>query len=132
MQFVKKYMGENTSNDSVELMHKMINHAVAYYNDFVSKNRVPQRPDDLQMRALNELKNALLEKDEKASVDDLQNVVFSVGQKFFEGDIKRWFETIYGVLFGANNGPRIGSFISLYGINNTASLITKRVSNDGK
>jgi lysyl-tRNA synthetase class 1 len=131
IQFVKKY-ADNSSDDAMKLMIRMASYAISYYNDFVASTRIPKKPDDLQYRALNALREELLKKGAHATIDDLQNVVFSVGQKFFEGDLKRWFETIYGVLFGSLNGPKIGSFIALYGIINTADLIMKRISHDGE
>jgi lysyl-tRNA synthetase class 1 len=129
MQFVKKYVGD-VPNESMELMAKMVSYAVAYYNEFVAHTRVPQNPDSMQSQALNALKEELLAKDEDAPAEELQNAVFNVGKNFFGDDVKHWFETIYGVLFGTKSGPKIGSFISLYGINNTAKLIAKRISDD--
>ena len=69
---------------------------------------------------------------EDVSSDDIQSVVFAVGKKFYIEDLRGWFILLYQVLFGSENGPKMGTFISLYGIENTISLIKKRLNNDGE
>jgi len=41
-----------------------------------------------------------------------------------------WFTTIYNVLFGEARGPRFGSFIALYGVAETRSLIAKALAGE--
>ena len=74
------------------------------------------------------LKDALKNMDETATSDELQNAVFEVGKKFFADNLREWFLTLYKVLFGADSGPKMGSFISLYGAENTVSLIDRRLA----
>ena len=40
--------------------------------------------------------------------------------------IPAWFKALYEILLGRDQGPRMGSFIALYGVAETVSLI-KRV-----
>jgi lysyl-tRNA synthetase class 1 len=37
--------------------------------------------------------------------------------------LRDWFGAIYQVLLGSEQGPRFGSFIALYGVNETRKLI---------
>ena len=37
--------------------------------------------------------------------------------------VRDWFGAIYQVLLGADQGPRFGSFIALYGVAETRQLI---------
>jgi lysyl-tRNA synthetase class 1 len=126
MQFVRKYIG-NASDVTVSFMKRIAKFAVAYYNDFVAGSRIPAVPDDLQKEALRAFKDTLSEMDGGATSDTFQNAVFEVGKKFYPGNAKAWFLTLYGTLFGAESGPKIGSFISLYGVMNTIKLIDERV-----
>jgi lysyl-tRNA synthetase class 1 len=41
-----------------------------------------------------------------------------------------WFNAIYQVLLGEEKGPRFGSFVALYGIDNTRALIGKALSGE--
>jgi lysyl-tRNA synthetase class 1 len=41
-----------------------------------------------------------------------------------------WFAAIYEVLLGESKGPRFGSFIALYGIEETRALIAKALAGE--
>ncbi|MDR2458734.1 MAG: lysine--tRNA ligase [Holosporales bacterium] len=127
MQFILKYIG-NVSDATTAFMRKIAKFAVVYYNDFVAGSRVPALPDEKQKAALEAFRDAISRMDEASTSDEFQNVVFEVGKKFYPGNTKAWFSTLYSVLFGAESGPKIGSFVSLYGVANMTKLIGERVS----
>lgn len=39
-----------------------------------------------------------------------------------------WFQAIYEILLGQERGPRLGTFVALYGIPETRALIAKALS----
>jgi lysyl-tRNA synthetase class 1 len=41
-----------------------------------------------------------------------------------------WFNMIYQVLLGEERGPRLGSFIALYGVEETRALIARALGGD--
>ena len=41
-----------------------------------------------------------------------------------------WFSSIYEILLGESRGPRFGSFIELYGIDETRALIDKALKGE--
>lgn len=131
MSFVKKYLGDDCSSETEEFIKRMAKFSVAYYKDFVQKTRTPLVPDEKQKSELEALKNDLLSLKADSSADDFQTVVFEVGKRFYKDDLKQWFKLLYGILFGTDNGPKMGSFISLYGLENIAKLIERR-TNHGK
>ena len=47
-----------------------------------------------------------------------------------EGELKAWFQSMYETMFGASQGPRMGSFIALYGIAPTRALIARVLSGE--
>jgi len=55
--------------------------------------------------------------------EDLQSIVFAVGKNHGFENLRDWFAAIYEVLMGASQGPRFGSFIALYGVDETIVLI---------
>ncbi len=124
MEFVGKYVGQSSSK-TLSFMRNMVGFAIRYYDDFVKNSRIPIKPNDTQILALNEFKEALQNLPEDSSAETLQNLSFEVGKKHFE-NVREWFLTLYGVLFGSESGPKMGSFISLYGIKNTIDLINSR------
>ena len=53
---------------------------------------------------------------------ELQQLVYDLGnQASFE--LKDWFKCLYQSLLGTTTGPRMGSFIAIYGVENTIKLI---------
>ena len=129
MGFIEKYADNyNYSEETVSFLKKMAKHAVIYYDDFIAKTRKFKTPDEKEKMSLKFLSEKLLafEKDD-ISANDLQAIVFEAGKEFFKDDLKSWFMTLYGVLFGADNGPKMGTFIYLYGIKNTINLINEKV-----
>ncbi|SPF81598.1 lysine--tRNA ligase [Pseudoprimorskyibacter insulae] len=104
-------------------------YAVAYYNDYVKPNKTFRAPTDLEREALTELRDGLANWDGAADAEALQSLVFSCGRERFD-PMRDWFKAIYEVLLGASQGPRFGSFIALYGVENSIGLIDKGLAGE--
>ena len=126
VEFIKKY-AQDCSNDTLEYMKKMAGYAINYYNDFVVGTRTPEKPTENQREAMLDLCNTLRGMPNDATANEIQNAIFEVGKKFYADSLRDWFLTLYKVLFGTESGPRMGSFIDLYGIENTINLIDERL-----
>ncbi|MDR0640543.1 MAG: lysine--tRNA ligase [Holosporales bacterium] len=126
IEFVKKYVAVGGSEETIIFMRTMIKFAITYYEDFVVGTRKFLVPDDRQKEAIRTLCNELSTMPQSSSTNDFQTKAFEVGKRFFSEDMKGWFKTLYGVLFGSESGPKIGSFIYLYGVNNTVNLLRGR------
>ena len=50
-------------------------------------------------------------------------MVFAVGKDHGFEPLRDWFSALYQVLLGADQGPRFGGFIALYGVDETRGLI---------
>ena len=59
------------------------------------------------------------------SSDEIQNVVFEVGKRHPFESLRHWFQSLYETLLGSPQGPRMGSFIALYGLENSRKLIAE-------
>jgi lysyl-tRNA synthetase class 1 len=77
--------------------------------------------------ALRQLDAQLAALPETASAEDIQNIVYEIGKDPHYGfeQLRDWFKALYETLLGAEQGPRMGSFIALYGIENSRKLITQ-------
>ena len=129
MEFIKKYANQaHASEETFDLMKKMAKFSISYYNDFINHTRQPKTPDATQKQALSELRAELKKAPADMVADDLQTIVFEVGKRFYKDNLREWFKSIYEILFGSENGPKMGTFISLYGIGNTIALIDERIS----
>ena len=59
------------------------------------------------------------------SAEDIQTMLYEVGKKHKFENLKDFFKLVYQVLFGQEQGPRLGSFIKLYGVKETIDSIKK-------
>ena len=65
-----------------------------------------------------------------SEVNDIQNLIYEVGKRHHFENLKDWFKAQYEILLGFEQGPRMGSFIALYGIKETAVLIGRVLSGE--
>ena len=106
------------------LLGRLIEHALAYYRDFVRPQKRFRAPDEQERTALADLAETLRGiGDEPVEAEAVQNLVFEVGKRHGFDPLRRWFGCLYEVLLGQAEGPRFGIFIALYGVPETVALI---------
>lgn len=60
---------------------------------------------------------------------ELQSACYQAG-KDNEVSMGKWFRTLYRLLLGQDRGPRVGTFVSVYGVDETLALIDERLEQD--
>jgi lysyl-tRNA synthetase class 1 len=125
--FVKRYV-PGADETSMPFLAKMIPYAVKYYQDFVKPHKQYRDPTQMEREALQRLHDELTEISLESTAEDLQTIVFEIGKQFAFTDLRQWFGTLYEVLLGQEEGPRMGSFIALFGIAETRALIQEKLS----
>jgi lysyl-tRNA synthetase class 1 len=126
--FIGQYAPEATPEANPQL-DQAAGFAVRYYHDYVKPTKTFRAPTDLEREALTELRDGLANWDGAVDAEELQSLVFSCGRERFD-PMRDWFKAIYEVLLGASQGPRFGSFIALYGIENSITLIDKGLAGE--
>ena len=58
----------------------------------------------------------------------VQDDVYAVGKRHPLPALKAWFDCLYQVLLGQEEGPRFGGFVVLYGVAETVALIRSRLA----
>jgi lysyl-tRNA synthetase class 1 len=59
----------------------------------------------------------------------LQNHIYEIGKAHYGKErLREWFGVLYQVLLGSEQGPRMGSFIALYGVENSRRLIAEALA----
>jgi lysyl-tRNA synthetase class 1 len=113
----------------------LVGYAINYYRDFVAPTKQFRAATDAERAALLDLRDALSQLPEGASAEDIQNVVYEIGRREPFLDHKKagkdgrpgvsleWFNMLYQVLLGQEKGPRFGSFVAVYGVNNAVAMI---------
>lgn len=128
--FIRRHAPDAT-REKYPVLDQLAEHAVAYYRDFVRPTKKYRLPDETERHALEVLEKELANAPPTASAEDLQNIVYEVGKaNGFADRLRDWFRAIYEVLLGQSQGPRFGSFIELYGIENTRALIRKGLAGE--
>jgi lysyl-tRNA synthetase class 1 len=136
--FISKYQSGLTKENS-PLLAKMVTNAINYYDDFIKKNKKYREATEAEALALKELREVIKNVPQEQIHDGqvLQNIVFSVGKNHAynsgaqgvagEKNMRDWFLALYQILLGQDQGPRMGSFIALFGIENFLKLLDSKL-----
>mgnify|MGYP001404590373 FL=1 len=126
-KFVKKYK-ENISEKEHPIFDDLAEYAIKYFNDVIKIKKKYKTPDQKEKKALEALIKTLDECNDKMSPEDIQTLIYSTGKdNGYTENLRDWFKLIYEVVFGDQNGPRMGFFISFFGVKETKDLIINRI-----
>lgn len=108
----------------------LIEKAINYNRVFVAPHLVKRAPVGGEVQGLQELDRRLAEASADTSAEDLQTIVYEIGKQESLGfeNLRDWFKALYQTLLGSEQGPRMGSFIALYGIEPTRKLIEEALA----
>ncbi len=130
--FISRYRPDATP-ETAPILDYLVGCAINYYRDFVKPNKQYRAPTDLEKGALQTLLNALNNLEAGAEAEDIQSIVYAIGKEEsgpFAGDLKAWFKALYEILLGQPQGPRMGSFFALYGIDESKVLIQRALNGE--
>ena len=126
--FILKYTNNKDKSDS--LMSNLIDKALQYYKDFIAPNKKYINPNELEIAALTNLKHRLSKIKNVKDAEEIQSEVYETGKEYNYTQLKDWFSALYEILLGQKQGPRIGSFIAIYGCDETIELINKAIKGE--
>jgi len=108
----------------------LVTTALAYNRDFVAPTLNKRAPTANEAAALKALDDYLATAPADASAEDIQTEVYEIGKReeFAFGNLRDWFKALYETLLGSEQGPRMGSFIALYGVENSRKLIAEALA----
>ncbi len=127
--FVSRH-GPGTATESHPVLDRLIDYALAYFRDFVKPAKRYRGPDDKERAALDDLASTLEGMAPDADGEAIQFEVYEVGKRHGFVELRQWFKALYEILFGQSRGPRMGSFIALYGVSETAALIRRALAGE--
>ena len=126
-KFVKKYK-QNIEEKEYPIFDKLIEYAIKYFNDVIKINKKYKKPNEQEKLALNELIKILDQCNDEMSPEDIQTKIYTAGKENgYKDNLRDWFKLIYEVVFGEENGPRMGFFISFFGVKETIDLMKKKL-----
>ncbi len=126
-KFVKKYK-KNISENQYPIFDKLIEYAIKYFNDVIKKNKNYKKPNNNEKVALTALIETLEKCSDEMQPEEIQTKIYTVGKENgYKENLRDWFKLIYEVVFGDENGPRMGFFISFFGVKETQKLIKEKI-----
>ena len=124
--FLKKYLKEDNNIDK-SYLNILVTKALKYYQDFIHPNKKYRIPNKKEIIALKELEGRISKIKDFSDQQEIQNQVYETGKNNDYQELKDWFSCLYEILLGQKEGPRMGSFISIYGAKETIELIHNAV-----
>ena len=110
------------------ILNNLTQYAINYFKDKVAPNKKFKKPNNLEKKALTNLVSKLKEMDESLQPEEIQTLIYSVGKENgYKENLRDWFKLIYEVVFGIENGPRIGFFVKFFGLKETIDLISGKI-----
>ena len=126
-KFVKKYKS-NISEKEHLIFDRLIEYAIKYFNEVIKINKKYKKPNKQEKLVLEELIKILDQCNDSMSPEDIQTEIYTVGKENgYKENLRDWFKLIYEVIFGEENGPRMGFFISFFGVQETKQLIMDKI-----
>ncbi len=126
-KFVKKYK-TNISEKDHPIFDKLVGYAIKYFNDVIKLQKKYKKPNSSEKLALVALVKTLDECNDQMTPEDIQTLIYSTGKENgYSENLRDWFKLIYEVVFGDENGPRMGFFISFFGVKETKDLILNKI-----
>ena len=127
-KFVKNYK-TNVAKNNFPIFNNLIKYSIKYFNDVVKQNKKYKKPNSLEMKALLDLISKLESCSDNMKPEDIQTEIYTVGKNNgYKENLREWFKLIYEVVFGVENGPRLGFFISFFGRKEMISLIKEKIN----
>ncbi len=125
---VRAYLSNYIEGDISSELDALIGHALAYNRDYVAPTLQRRKPEGVEISALERLDRELGSLPEGADGVAIQDIVYAIGNEAGFEKLRDWFQALYETLLGSSQGPRMGSFIALYGVANTRKLIAEALA----
>ena len=126
-----KFIKKNKKDIKVSeypILDSLVGYALKYFEDIVKPNKKYRKPNHKERKALEDLVKRLKDCKEQMDPEAIQTIVYSVGKdNGYKENLREWFKAIYEIIFGDQDGPRMGFFISFFGIKESIELINKYI-----
>ncbi|MEK9731968.1 MAG: lysine--tRNA ligase [Pelagibacteraceae bacterium] len=122
-KFIKNY-NSKIIKDQHPILQKLILNAIQYFNDIVKPLKKYRSANENEKKAISALIEVLKTMPDGLDPSTIQTEVFTVGKNYYPKEkLRDWFKAIYEIVFGDEQGPRMGSFISFFGRQETIQLL---------
>ena len=141
--FLRRY-APTASPENHPRLDSLVHYAVAYFRDFVAPKKRYRQADEVEREVMLQISASLAQLPSDASAEEIQRVLYDIGRtapryqdlsakgatRERPGVSNEFFSMLYTILLGELRGPRLGSFIALYGLDETRALIDKALAGE--
>jgi len=126
-KFIKKFHKEiNPKNHKI--LDELTDYAINYFIDEVEPKKKFKIPNKSEKKAIVNLIVILKKISQDTPAEEIQTKIYTAGKENgYSDNLRDWFKLIYQVCFGEENGPRMGFFISFFGVKETIDLMEKKL-----
>ena len=128
LKFAKMYVKDKLDFSNEKELSKIINLAIAYFEDFILPNLLKKVPNEEEKESISKLILAIENYSESIKAEDYQKIIYNIGKEIYPDSLRLWFISLYEILFGSKNGPRLGSFFFVYGKEKVLKLLKSSIS----
>jgi len=126
-KFIKKFHKEIEPKNH-KILDGLTDYAINYFIDEVEPKKKFKKPSVEETKALKNLIASLKKVTQDTPPEDIQTIIYTSGKENgYSDNLRNWFKLIYEVIFGEENGPRMGFFISFFGLKETIDLMEKKL-----
>ena len=127
-KFINRFH-KNVNPESNPILDSLTKHAIKFFKDKLKPKKIYKKPNEKEKKALTKLAQAIEKINDNTPPEEIQTIVYSTGKENgYEKNLRDWFKLIYQVLFGDIDGPRMGFFISFFGVQETIKLIKDKIN----
>ncbi len=116
--------------ENAPTLDSLVGYAIRYYADFVKPAKRYRKPEAMEQTALADLLARLEALPETAEAEAIQSEVYEVGKGHGFADLRAWFKALYEILLGQEQGPRMGTFFAIYGLDESKALIRRALAGE--
>ncbi len=127
--FISRYRPD-AAPETAPMLDRLVEYAINYYQDFVRPAKSYRKASDAERDALIDLASRLKALPKDADAEEIQTQVYEVGKREDFADQKDWFKALYEILLGQSQGPRMGSFMALYGMDESLALLERAIKGE--
>ena len=126
-KFINRFH-KDVNPENSPILDNLTEYAIRFFKDKLKPKKIYKKPDEKEKKALTNLANKIEKISKSLPPEEIQTIVYSVGKENgYEKNLRDWFKLLYQVLFGDIDGPRMGFFISFFGVQETVKLIKDKI-----
>ena len=122
-EYIRAYAPDTSPQTHPEL-DRLAAYAVQFYQDRVRPTKRYRLATSEEKVYITALRDSLAAMPADALPVDVQSAVYAAGKAHYE-NLREWFSCLYETMLGQTQGPRMGSFFRLYGLQESVELCDK-------